>query len=169
VGATGGVGPTGGPGAAGPQGVNGVDGATGAVGPIGPVGPQGPQGLQGAPGPTEVVAGSKIGPLISTNGSMTGVELQPSVAHCPVDHPEAYGGGGTITKNGQNSTSDVVTVENSFPGLFQSQTSVTPLPLGSTPGQASTQPATAYEFQAVITQLNNGDSVTVQSYAVCGP
>jgi hypothetical protein len=169
-------GPKGDPGPQGPRGKNGKNGKTGPAGPQGSqgiqglVGPQGAQGLQGAPGPTEVVAGSKIGPITANPGPMTGVELPASVAKCPIDHPEAYGGGGIITKNGQTETGDVVTLENSFPGIYVSSTEVDPAPaLGSPAGTVSQQPANAYQVQAIVTNLNTNDNVTVQAYAVCGP
>jgi hypothetical protein len=172
----GGRGPIGLTGATGATGATGLTGATGPIGPQGIqglIGPQGPQGNQGAPGPTVVVAGSTFGPITQSNGSLSGTVLT-SVAKCPVSGtPEAYGGGDYIT-TGPSST-DIVTVENSFPGQFAGGTSVTqlpPIPQGqmfSPPNQASTQPANAWEVQAVITQMNNGDSVTLQAYAVCGP
>ncbi|HET8980298.1 MAG TPA: hypothetical protein VFN55_14375, partial [Solirubrobacteraceae bacterium] len=82
--------------------------------------------------------------------------------------PEAYGGGGFINRTGTNSTSDVVTLMSSYPGLYQSSSHVTPIPSGNG-GQQSTQPANAYEADAVITNYNAGDTITVQSYVVCGP
>jgi hypothetical protein len=90
------------------------------------------------------------------------------VAKCPASL-EAYGGGAVITKNGPNITGDVVSIETSYPGNYISQTQVDPLPAGSIPGQSSTQPADAYEAIAIITKLSNGDNVTLQAYAVCGP
>jgi hypothetical protein len=177
------------PGPIGAQGVQGVQGIQGPVGPQGLQGPRGPQGiqgvkgdtgatgatgLQGAPGPTEVVAGTHIGPFTSSNGFYTGTELT-SVAKCPLTHPEAYGGGGIITKTGANTTSDVVSLEDGYEGNYVSDSEVDPLPppttgqTFSTPGAVSTSPANAYESKAIISTLNNGDAVQLQSYVVCGP
>jgi hypothetical protein len=161
-------GPQGPQGKAGKRGPRGATGATGAQGPQGVPGQTGPQGLQGAPGPTVVVSGAKVGPITANPGPMTGTELIPAVVKCPLDHPEAYGGGGIITKGGQQSQSDVVTLENSYPGIYVSSTEVDPaIPLGKQ--DVSKQPANAYQVQAIVTQLNTGDNVTVQAYAVCGP
>ncbi len=168
------TGPKGPKGSRGPRGFRGLTGPRGLQGLRGPQGIQGiqgiqgPQGLQGAPGPTVVAAGSKIGPITANPGPLTGTELPPSVAKCPIDHPEVYGGGAQITKTGNNSGGDVVTLENSFPGTYAGPTTVSPVPPG-TPGSVSAGPANAYEAQAVITVLNTNDQVTVQSYAVCGP
>jgi hypothetical protein len=181
-------------GARGPSGRHGANGLTGSTGPIGatgptglrgPVGPLGLQGITGVQGPpgvfasggddpgyhTITVVGSKIGPIPSASGSMMGVELTPSVARCPSGGPdtEAIDGGLTITLAGASRAADVVAPENSYPGIFISQTEVDPLPEGSTPGAISTEPANAYEGQAIVTQLSFGDSVTVQAYVVCGP
>ncbi len=163
------MGATGPLGATGPQGPKGDTGATGAMGPQGPKGDPGATGAtgpQGAPGPTTVVAGSKIGPFTSTNGTYFGTELTPSVAKCPAA-TEAYGGGAMITKAGPNTTGDVVSIEDSFPGNYISSTEVDPSV--TTPGQSSTQPADAYEAILIISKLSNGDNVTLQAYAVCGP
>jgi hypothetical protein len=43
------------------------------------------------------------------------------------------------------------------------------LPTNSTPGTVSSLPANAYQGQAVVTELAGGDTVTMQSYVVCGP
>jgi len=144
----------------------GQTGPAGATGPTGNNGATGASGPQGAPGPTTVVAGSKIGPFTSTNGTYFGTELTPSVAECPAG-TEAYGGGAIITKAGPNTTGDVVSIEDSFPGKYISQTEVDPLV--TTPGTSSTQPANAYEAIMIISSLANGDNVTLQAYAVCGP
>jgi hypothetical protein len=88
------------------------------------------------------------------------------VARCP-SPTEAYGGGATITKLGPSITGDVVSIEDSFPGKYISPEEVDPLT--TTPGAASTQPANAYEAIAIINTLSNGDSVSLQAYAVCGP
>jgi hypothetical protein len=47
--------------------------------------------------------------------------------------------------------------------------SVSPAPPAGNGGQVSTQPADSYEVQAVIDILHPSDSVTLQSYVVCGP
>ena len=164
-------GPAGLPGARGKAGKNGARGARGATGATGAQGPQGvpgqtgPQGIQGAPGPTVEVTGAKVGPIISNNGVPgQGTELTASVAKCPIGpDPEAYGGGAVITKSGTNSTSDVVTLETGLLGTYVSPTQVSPAS-GSAVGSVSSQPSNAYEAIAVVTQLNSGDSVTVQWY-----
>lgn len=172
-------GPRGKKGARGPRGYRGYRGftgprgATGAQGPVGPTGATGatgPMGPQGAPGPTDVVAGNTVR-FTESNGPGTGTELQPSVAKCPVGpDPEAYGGGAQIVKGGAQNTADVVTLESSYPGIYVSAAEVDPLPSAGAPsGTVSTQPANAYEAQAVITSMNGGDNVTVQAYVVCGP
>jgi hypothetical protein len=162
----------------------GAKGPVGAIGPIGAQGPTGQQGaqgivgVQGAPGAftaggatpgghTVLVLGSRD--FLPSNGQLTGTEVQPPVvARCQVGgpDPEAYDGGVTVSTSG---TSDVVTLESSFPGIFVSPTEVDPLPAGATPGAISPQPANAYEAVAVITRLDNTDTVTVQAYVVCGP
>jgi hypothetical protein len=180
----------------GPVGLRGAVGVVGARGPTGPTGPQGVQGIQGvqgvagppgvfapggfdplpagSPGGTVVVLGTPIGPVQFPNGPATGTELTPSVARCPnsgVDR-EAYDGGAIITTKtslGAASTGDAVGLESSFPGLYVSQTEVDPLPIGAQPGAASIQAANAYEAQAVVSDMQSGDNVTVQSYVVCGP
>lgn len=178
------VGPVG---AAGPVGVVGARGATGAQGIQGI---QGIQGLTGSPGvfcqisqcgangydpggSTVAVVGTQITASFPS-GPATGTELPPSVARCAssgVDR-EAYDGGAIIiTKNslGQPSTSDVVGLESSFPGLYVSQTEVDPLPIGAQAGAVSIQAANAYEAQAVISDMQSGDNVSVQAYVICGP
>lgn len=179
-------GPTGPRGATGTLGLTGPVGAVGAQGPTGLQGIQGVQGIQGPPGAfaaggsnpgghTVVVLGTKIGPSPFPSGPATGTELTPSVARCPVSGPdrEAYDGGATITTSNPSNpgqpTGDVVGLESSFPGLYAGLSQVDPLPLGSHPGAVSTEAANAYEVQAVITHMNSGDNVTVQSYVVCGP
>jgi hypothetical protein len=124
-----------------------------------------------------VVAGTKVVQQAPVGGVPEGTELPATVARCtdPAD-PEAYGGGVQILKNGTESAGDVVTVDQHFLGTYNSGTGlVDALPAGTTPGTVSTQAANAYEAQAVVTELaggttpTNGDSVTVQSYVVCGP
>ena len=162
-GATGHVGATGAPG---PQGTQGQ------VGPQGGQGPQGLQGVQGAPGHTVVVAGTQVSETAGPSGDPQGKQLTPSVAQCPAPSsgtPEAYGGGVQIQKSGSQTTGDVVTIQQHFLGTFVSSTQVNPLPAGTTPGTVSTTAANAYEGQAVVTQLNAGDNVTVQAFVVCGP
>jgi Collagen triple helix repeat (20 copies) len=165
-------GPRGATGKVGPVGPIGAAGAPGPQGPIGPVGPQGPQGpqgiqgIQGAPGHTVVVAGTKV----TVTGFEQDTAVAPTVAQCPTSgDPEAYGGGVQIqTPTGAESNGDVVTLEQHFLGSYDSSTGLVD-PLGTTAGTASTQAANAYEGQAVVTYLASGDSVTVQSYVVCGP
>jgi hypothetical protein len=174
----------------GPLGPAGPVGATGPVGAVGLQGATGAQGIQGIQGKTGVVGvfapggyepGGSIETVIGTqitasfpSGPATGTELPPSVARCPssgVDR-EAYDGGAIITtKNQMNqpSTGDVVGLESSFPGLYVSQTEVDPLPIGAQPGAVYIQGANAYEAQAVISEMQSGDSVTVQAYVICGP
>jgi len=178
-------------GATGPQGLQGPVGPVGAVGPQGLQGIQGPrgfQGVQGAPGSTVVVAGTPqtmTGAQALAASPITqgeGAEITPSVATCSVGpatdpsdsaasngRPEAYGGGVQITKTGTEATGDVVTVEQHFLGTYNSPTSVTVIPAGTTAGTASTIGANAYEGQAVVTELADGDSVTVQAFVICGP
>jgi hypothetical protein len=118
-----------------------------------------------------------VGPLSFPTGPATGIELTPSVARCPTSGPdqEAFDGGATVvTMDPSNTqdptdTSDVVGLESSYPGLYVSQTEVDPLPLGTAPGTVSQEPANAYEVQAVIQNMTSGDTLTVQSYVVCGP
>jgi hypothetical protein len=172
-------------GARGATGKIGAKGATGPVGALGPVGAQGPPGPQGAQGiqgirgangafvgggNTIMVNGDRV-QAVATGSSLVGVELSPSVARCPISGPdrEAYDGGSTISFTGPTVSSDVVTLENSYPGTFVGATEVDPLPAGAPPGTASTGPANAYEAQAVVAQLQSGDSTTIQAYVVCGP
>jgi Collagen triple helix repeat (20 copies) len=171
TGKTGAVGRTGlqGPvGPVGPQGAQGLVGAVGAVGAVGPTGPQGIQGIQGAPGHTVVVAGS----LVTLGGPQNeGTVLNPTVAVCPANvTPEAYGGGVQIVKSGTESTGDVVTIEEHILGTANPDGSnFTVLPPGSVAGTVSAIAANAYEARGVVTQLSPNDTVTVQSYVVCGP
>lgn len=167
TGRTGAVGPQG---ATGPQGPQGAQGPVGPVGPVGPQGPQGIQGIQGTPGHTVVVAGTRITETAPPGGDPQGTELTPSVAQCTVAaDPEAYGGGVQIQKSGTEVGGDVVTLQQHFLGTYVSATEVDALPGGTTPGAVSTQPANAYEGQAVVTYLAQDDTVTVQSYVICGP
>lgn len=182
-------------GARGPRGRRGPTGLVGPVGPIGPVGPQGPQGpigpvgpqgpqgiqgiqgIQGAPGHTVVVAGTVVTEAPTNTPDQQGTLLNPTIAQCPSSmsqypDPEAYGGGVQIQKSGAESGGDVVTVAQHFLGTYDNSGSspvVDPLPAGTTPGTVSTQAANAYEAEAVVTELAAGDSVTVQSFVVCGP
>lgn len=167
-------------GALGPIGVVGPQGATGPAGPQGAAGQSGIAGIQGPSGTFATggsdpggnlieVLGTKIGPITFTsNVPGTGLELTPSTARCPTSGPdrEAYDGGAKITTT---STSDVVGLESSFPGLYVGATEVDPLPLGSAPGVVSSESANAYEVQPVVTQMGSGDQVTYQAYVVCGP
>jgi hypothetical protein len=178
-------------GAQGPIGVTGARGPVGLVGPVGAVGPQGPIGAQGAQGSqgiqgpngahvgggnTQLVLGSKIGPIpFTANAPGIGTELTPSVARCPTAgaNREAFDGGAIISTANPNQpglpTGDVVGLEGSYPGLYAGPTEVDPLPLGGTPGAVSPEAANAYQAQAVITQMHSGDNVTVQAYVICGP
>ncbi len=178
------TGPVGKVGPVGPVGATGPQGPTGAVGPQGIQGPQGVQGIQGvqgAPGPTIVVAGTQVKEVGATGGTPEGTMITPTVAQCPAagtpnpnggtyEDPEAYGGGvQTQISGGDPSNGDVVTLANHFLGTYVSPTQVNPLPAGSTPGAVSAAPANAYEAQAVVTELAQGDTATVQSFVVCGP
>jgi hypothetical protein len=173
VGVTGAIGPIGPVGAIGPTGPVGAVGAVGATGPTGPSGAF-VTGASGIPvgsdpgGHTVVVLGSRVGPLSFPTGPATGTELTPSVARCPTSGPDqqAFDGGLTITTS---NAGDVVAVESAYPGLYVSQTEVDPLPLGSAVGGVSQEPANAYEAVAVIGTISSGDTITVQSYVVCGP
>lgn len=183
VGATGPVGAVGLPGATGAQGITGIQGVQGIQGGPGVFAPGGydpgcwpapPASPPSSPcGQVVTVIGTQITASFP-NGPATGTELPPSVARCPnagVDR-EAFDGGAIITtKNAQNqpSTGDVVGLESSFPGLYVSQTEVDPLPIGAQAGALSIQAANAYEAQAVISEMQSGDNVTVQAYAICGP
>jgi hypothetical protein len=167
----------------GPKGPRGRRGYRGFKGPLGPVGPRGPQGIQGGqgiqgiqglqgdPGPTIQAAGNVISNTNGLGANETGLELPPSVALCPPSNPEAYGGGAQIIKSGAHSTGDVVTLENSFQGHANGASEVDPMPGSGVPfaGQDSASFADAYEAQAVITELGQGDQVTVQAFATCGP
>jgi hypothetical protein len=163
-------------GATGARGLTGDQGPQGVVGPVGPQGLQGLQGVQGAPGHSIVVSGSQVQETAPTGGSGEQDKvLTPSVAKCPAPSagtPEAYGGGVTIQKAGAQSTGDVVSIEQHYPGTFNSGSGLVdqlPSAPGSPANTASTTAANAYQGQAVITQLNAGDTVTVQAYVVCGP
>jgi hypothetical protein len=118
------------------------------------------------------VAGTQVNETAPASGDPQGKLLTPSVAQCPAPSsgtPEAYGGGVQIQKSGSQPTADVVTIQQHFLGSYVNSTTVNPLPAGTTPGTVSTTAANAYEGQAVVTQLNAGDSVTVQTFVVCGP
>ena len=92
------------------------------------------------------------------------------MAQCTVPaDPEAYGGGVQVLKSGTESGGDVVTLDQHFLGNYVSPTQVDALPAGTVPGTVSTVAANAYEGQAVVTELAGGDTVTLQSYVVCGP
>lgn len=182
VGATGPVGAVGLQGATGAQGVQGVQGVHGGPGVFAPGGYDpgcwpAPPTLPPTPPPPCGQVVTVIGTQITASfpsGPATGTELPPSVARCAssgVDR-EAYDGGAIIkTENQQNqpSTGDVVGLESSFPGLYVSQTEVDPLPIGAQAGALSIQAANAYEAQAVISEMQSGDNVTVQAYVICGP
>jgi collagen triple helix repeat protein len=173
----------------GARGAFGAVGATGRIGPVGLVGPTGPQGQtgdQGVVGDTGIAGanGAFVGNaghtvlvvsakdfLPSSGGPLTGTELSPPmVARCPPGNSsaaEAFDGGVTVTTTGPN---DVVTVEQSFPGIYVSSTEVDPLPSAGAPaGSVSNQPANAYEGQVLITRLDTGDTVTAQAWVNCGP
>lgn len=176
------VGPVGiqGPvGAAGPRGAQGIQGVTGPTGPTGPDGafvlPSGSDPGGAHPGAnTIVVLGSRIGPFLVSQGPGKGTILTPSVAQCPPAGPdtEAYDGGAIITTadpSNRPTTNDVVGLASSFTGVDNGPAEVDPLPAGAAPGAVSTEPANAYEAQAVITDVQTNHTVTVQSYVVCGP
>ena len=162
------------------QGAVGPRGAQGVQGVIGPTGPTGPDGAFVSPGGsnpganTIVVLGSRIGPIPISPAPGRGTILTPSVAQCPPAGPdtEAYDGGAIITtdnSSNQPTTNDVVGLGSSFTGVDNGPTEVDPLPAGAAPGAVSTEPANAYEAQAVVTKMNQNDTVTYQSYVVCGP
>jgi len=166
-GKTGPIGLVGPQGPVGPQGVQGPQGPQGVVGPVGPVGPQ---GIQGAPGHTVVVAGN----LVTLPGYQPeGTQLAPSTAVCTVPaDPEAYGGGIQINPTGTESTSDVVTIQQQTLGTWDSgKSTFTPLPgpLGTPASTQSQTAANAFQANAVVTVLNPNDTVTAQSYVICGP
>jgi hypothetical protein len=167
TGLTGAVGPVG---PVGPQGAQGIQGIQGNKGDKGDTGAQGIQGIQGAPGHTVVVSGNKTSPITATGAALTGINLT-SVATCnnTPDTPEAYGGGGLVNITGSTSGTDVVPISNGYPGTLSGPVSVSPSPPAGNGGQISTQSADSYESQAVIDVLHSGDSVTLQSYVVCGP
>lgn len=174
------VGPQGIQGPVGPKGDTGAQGPDGARGPIGPIGltgangqqgPRGftgPQGPQGTPGPTVVLQGNqRIFTQSPSAPSSTGTEFF-SIARCPSSgDTEAYGGGGVIQKSGNNSGSDVVVLESSFPGVFSGSGELNPFVASSNPNQGV--PDNAYEAKAVVSQLTPGDSFSLQAYVVCGP
>jgi hypothetical protein len=183
IGRTGRTGPVGIGGPVGPTGLTGPTGPTGAIGAIGAIGAVWATGPSGAfvqasgstpagsdpGGHTVVVLGTTVGPLPFPQGPGTGTELTPSVARCPTSGPdqEAFDGGVTITPS--DTTNDVVGIESAFPGLYVNQTEVDPLPLGSSPGGVSLEPANAYEAVAVIGNVTSRSTVTIQTYVVCGP
>jgi hypothetical protein len=178
VGATGPVGAVGARGATGAQGIQGIQGIQGPTGSLGvfcesPQIPQCDANGYDPGGSTVSVLGTEITASFPS-GPDTGTELPPSVARCPnsgVDR-EAYDGGAIIiTENQLNQVTkdDVVGLESSFPGLYVSQTEVDPLPIGAQAGAVSIQAANAYEAQAVISEMQSGDNVSVQAYVVCGP
>ena len=71
-----------------------------------------------------MVLGTKI-TLTNNGGPLAGTEMTPSVAKCPIADPnygEAYGGGATISKSGNLSGGDVISLESAYPGVFVSQT-----------------------------------------------
>jgi hypothetical protein len=75
-----------------------------------------------------------------------------------------------IQKSGSEVGGDVVTLDQHYLGTYNSGTGyVDALPAGTTPGTVSTQGADAYQGQSVVTYLAAGDTVTVQSYVICGP
>lgn len=179
-GLTGKTGPIGLTGATGPQGPQGPQGPVGAVGPVGPQGVQGIQGIQGTPGHSVVVAGTPItetgaqaaaAPNAGPGG--VGAEIPASIAQCPTGsgskEPEAYGGGVQIQKSGSEIGGDVVTIDQQYLGTYDSANQVVDPLSGGSPGLPSAVAATAYQGNAVVTNLAVGDTVTVQAYVVCGP
>jgi hypothetical protein len=165
------AGPTGQTGATGAQGPRGPKGDTGAQGPKGDQGPQGltgPQGPQGTPGPTVVVQGNRIQFTQSPSApASTGTEFA-SIAKCPTTgNTSAYGGGAVIQKSGANQGSDVVTLESSYPGVFQGSGDISGFVPSANPAQGV--PDNAYEGKAVVSTLTNGDTFTLQAYVICGP
>jgi Collagen triple helix repeat (20 copies) len=165
-------GPLGETGQTGPQGVRGPlgpKGDTGTTGSTGPRGLTGPPGPQGTPGPTVVIAGNTLHfTQSSSSPSPAGTEFF-SVAKCPSSgNTEAYGGGGVVNKSGTSAGADIVTLESSFPGVFQSTgAEILPFVAGAIAGQGA--PDNAYEAKAVISDLAPSDTFTLQAYVVCGP
>jgi hypothetical protein len=173
IGSVGPVGPQGGQGVAGPSGPTGPTGDTGPRGPLGPTGNTGPtgdtgprgftgaQGPQGTPGPTIIEQGNIVGPIVqSANAPVQNGAEYYSVAVCDQpNHLEAYGGGGVISKTG---SSDIVTLESSFPGVNQGSGSEI------APFEANT-PDDSYEAKAVVSKLSNTNSFTLRAYVICGP
>lgn len=161
-------GDTGGVGPVGPRGPIGPTGLTGAAGQQGPRGFTGPQGPQGSPGPTVVIQGNqRIFTQSPSAPSSTGTEFA-SIARCPSSgDTAAYGGGGVIQKSGNNSGSDVVVLESSYPGIFQGSSDIAPFVPSSNPNQGVHDDS--YEAKAVVSQLTPGDSFSLQAYVVCGP
>jgi hypothetical protein len=151
------------PGQTGPQGVQGDPGPQGIQGIQGVQGAQGLAGCAsgGSSSCTIVQEGNKIGPIVASGVSLSGSETY-SVAECPTSDPEAYGGGGLIIKQGNNSGGDIVTLAASYPGTYAgSGAQVTP--------ETTNTVANAYEAEAIVTELSSGDNYTLQAYAVCGP
>jgi hypothetical protein len=168
TGKKGATGKTGATGPTGPTGATGPMGPQGAIGSVGPVGPQGGQGVatgaqgpQGTPGPTIIEQGNIVGPIVqSANAPVQNGAEYYSVAVCDQpNHLEAYGGGGVISKTG---SSDIVTLESSFPGVNQGSGSEI------APFEANT-PDDSYEAKAVVSKLSNTNSFTLRAYVICGP
>lgn len=137
------------------------------VGPQGPQGVRGIQGIQGVAGPTgpahsEVVAG----PLETLSGSQPTGSIVTSTAGC--DHStygpnvEAYGGGVVVTPHPTTENNDVVPIQSSYPGEGVTGTN------SAIPAVAGVG-ANAWTGTVVISRMYQGDTATVQAYAICGP
>jgi hypothetical protein len=120
-----------------------------------------------------VVIGSPFN--FTSSGQLFGQEAPPVAVRCPSSglDQEAFDGGVTIRLTrfgGSPDPSDVITLESSYPGLWQGSANaeILPLPVGATSG-ISTQPANAYEGKAVISQLATGDTAVITPYVICGP
>ena len=142
-------------------------------GASGPQGNQGPQGIQGAQGTagcstasngscTAVVYGNKIGPIVANGPSLQGSQ-STSISVCSGATPEVYGGGGLIVKNGASKGGDVVMLDASYPGFYQSGA------LSTTPVQGSPASPNAWAAESLVSFLASGDNYTLQAYAICGP
>jgi hypothetical protein len=146
-------------GARGPRGYRGFTGPQGPQGPQGLSGPRGPQGATGAQGEPGSPNGTQVysSAPVTISSTTIGVPYQ-AIAACPVTgvYLQAYGGGANITVNNQNNR-DVVTLQNSFPSTN----------IGTAVN--GTGPATAWTATAIVSQLQSGDSATLQTYVVCGP
>jgi hypothetical protein len=140
----------------------------GQIGPHGPAGPHGatgPQGITGPAGPadSEVVDGPQI--TLSYGTDPTG-STAISTASCNSSlngaNREAYGGGVQVTPHPTSINADLISIASSYPGEGVTGTTE------ATPAAAG-QAADAWTGVAQVNRLETGDTVTVQTYVVCGP